>query len=154
MATGLDVGALMDATASELGALGAFERIPLHEPKTEVTDGLSAAIWHSEIDPIPELSSLNTTAMRVELVVRLFQNMLHEPQDEIDPEMTRVVNLIFNAFHGGFTLGGLVTQVDLIGTYGQPLRSRSGYIQHSGKLQRSISVYVPCIIANAYSQER
>lgn len=151
---GFDVSAVMNALASYLGRIGAFERIKLAEPKSQLTEGLSAAIWHQSIDPIPELSSLAATAIRIEFVIRLYQNMLAEPADLIDPEMTRVVNLIFNAFHGGFTLGGLIMQIDVLPTYGQPLRSQAGYINLSGKLARAISIYVPCIIPNAFNQER
>lgn len=151
---GFDVSRIMNALASYLGQLGAFERILLHEPKTAVTSDLSAAIWFQTISPIAELSSLSKTSMRVELVIRLFQNMLSEPQDMIDPEIARVVNLIFNAFHGGFTLDGLITQIDVLPTFGPPLRSESGYIQQDKQLQRAVSIYVPCIIANAFNQER
>lgn len=151
---GLDVGRLMSALASYLGQLGALERIPLHEPKTDLAAGLSAAIWHQSITPVQELSTLAGTSMRVEFVIRLYDNMFREPADDIDPEMTRVVNLIFNAFNGGFTLGGLITQVDVIGTYGTPLRSEAGYVNLSGKLFRGITIYVPCIIVNAFNQVR
>jgi hypothetical protein len=151
---GLDIGLYMNGLASYGGRIGAFERIPLHEPKTDVSSGLSAAVWFQSIDPIPQLSSLSKTSLRIEFVFRLYDNMLREPADEIDPEMTRVVNLLFNAFHGGFTLGGLIMQIDVLGTYGQPLRSVAGYIQQSGKLMRAISVYVPCIVVNAFNQER
>ncbi|HJV15617.1 MAG TPA: hypothetical protein VJ625_17155 [Propionibacteriaceae bacterium] len=150
---GFDVGAIMDGLASYAGRLGAFERIPLHEPKTAVSSGLSAAVWFQSIDPIPQLSSLAKTSLRIEFVFRLYDNMLAEPADGIDPEMTRVVNLLFNAFHGGFTLDSLITQIDVLGTYGQPLRSLAGYIQQSGKLQRAMSIYVPCIIVNAFNQQ-
>lgn len=151
---GFDVGQLMDALASYLGQIGAFERVLLHEPKTDISSGLGAAIWHQSIVPIQELSTLDGTSIRIEFVIRLYDNMLREPADLIDPEMTRVVNLIFNAFNGGFTLGGLITQVDVIGTYGPPLRSEAGYIQHSNHLLRGISIYVPVIIVNAFNQVR
>jgi hypothetical protein len=151
---GLDVGRIMDALASYAGRIGALERVQLHEPKTDVPSGLSAAVWFQSISPIQQLSSLSKTSVRVEFVFRLFQNMLLEPADMIDPEMTRVVNLMFNALNAGFTLGGLITQVDVLGTYGPPLRSEAGYINHSGKLMRAISIYIPCIIVNAYAQER
>jgi hypothetical protein len=151
---GIDVSAIMDAIASMAKQIGAFERVQLHEPKTSVPSGLSAALWFQSATTIQELSSLAKTAIRVEIVFRLFQNMLMEPADLIDPEMTRVVNLMFNALHGGFTLGGLITQVDVLGSHGPPLRSEAGYINQSGHLMRSISIYIPCVIANAYSQER
>lgn len=151
---GFDVGLYMDALASYAGQIGALERIQLHEPKTEVTSGLSAAIWFQSIITIQQLSTLRNTAVRIEFVLRFYDNMLREPADLIDPEITRVVNLLFNALHGGFTLGGLIMQVDVLGTYGQPLRSEAGYIQQSGKLQRAVSVYIPCVIANAFEQVR
>lgn len=152
--TGFDVGRIMNALASYLGQLGAFKSIPLHEPKTTLASGLSAAIWHQSILPIQEYSTLGSTSLRIEFVIRLYDNMLREPADDIDPEMTRVVNLIFNAFHGGFTLGGLINQIDVIGTWGPPLRSEAGYVNLSGGLFRGITIYVPVIIVNAFNQVR
>jgi hypothetical protein len=151
---GIDVSALMNAIASKAQQIGAFERVQLHEPKTSVPSGLSAALWFQSAISIPQLSSLAKTSVRVEIVFRLFQNMLMEPADMIDPEMTRVINLMFNALNGEFTLGGLITQVDVLGTYGAPLRSEAGYINQSGHLMRAISIYIPCVIANAFNQER
>jgi hypothetical protein len=150
---GLDVGRIMDAFASYAGRIGALERMQLHEPKTAITSGLSAALWFQSIDPI-QASGLSKTSLRVEFVFRLYDNMLRPPADTIDPEITRVVNLMFNALHAGFTLGGLISQVDLIGTYGPPLRSLAGYIQQDKTLMRAVSIYIPCIIFNAYAQER
>jgi hypothetical protein len=151
---GVDVSLIMSATASYAEQIGALERVQLHEPKTSVPDGLSAALWFQSAVTVPQLSSLSKTAIRVEIVFRIFQNMLMEPADLIDPEITRVVNLMFNALHGGFTLAGLVTQVDVLGTYGAPLRCEAGYINQSGHLMRAMSIYIPYVIANAYSQER
>jgi hypothetical protein len=151
---GIDVSALMKAIASEAQQIGAFERVQLHEPKTSVPSGLSAALWFQSAITIAELSSLAKTSIRIEIVFRLFQNMLMEPADLIDPEMTRVVNLMFNLLNGGFTLGGLITNIDVLGAHGAPLRSEAGYINQSGQLMRSISIYIPCVIANAFIQER
>lgn len=149
---GFDLTRLLNALTTHVRRIGGLERVLLHEPKSAVTSGLSAAIWFQQIDPVPGDSGLATTSLRVEFVLRYYDNMLREPADLIDPEITRLVNLAFNAFHGDFTLGGLIKQVDVLGAYGLPLRSLSGYINQSGKLQRAVSVYIPVIISDAYDQ--
>jgi hypothetical protein len=149
---GFDVVAILDAITSHAAALGPFESVVTHEPKTAVPGGLTGAVWVNQIDLVPEFSGLAESAVRVQFVLRLYDNMIREPQDSIDPDMTRVVNDLFVAYHADYTLGGLVTEIDLLGSYGDPLYMRSGYIRQDNKLLRAMSIYLPVIVAAAFTQ--
>jgi hypothetical protein len=78
--------------------------------------------------------------------------MIRFPQDDIDPDMVRIVNDLFVAYHGDFTLGGLVTEIDILGSYGDGLYVRAGYIKQDTKLMRAMSLYLPVIVASAFTQ--
>lgn len=150
---GVDVSSILDHIMSHAGRLGDFERLQTHEPKTAATQGMTAAGWVSEIGPVPEMSGLSQSAIRIAFIFRLYDNMMREPADLIDPEMTALVNRLFLAYHADFTLGGVCTQIDLLGAHGAPLAMQSGYIPQDGKMMRAMSVYIPVIVAEGWNQE-
>lgn len=149
---GFDIVAILDAVTSHAAALGPFESVVTHEPKAAIATGLTGAVWVNQIDLVPTFSGLAESAVRVQFVVRLYDSMLREPQDAIDPDMTRVINDLFIAYHQDFTLGGLVTEIDLLGEYGEGLYARTGYIKQDNKLMRAMSIYLPVIVAAAFTQ--
>lgn len=149
---GFDVVAILDGITSHAARLGPFERVITHEPKAAVAGGLTGAVWVNQIDLVPQFSGLAQSAVRVQFVLRLYDNMIREPQDSIDPDMTKVVNDLFVSYHQDFTLGGLVTEIDLLGSYGEPLYARAGYIKQDNKLMRAMSIYLPVIVAAAFTQ--
>jgi hypothetical protein len=151
-ASGFDVTRVLDALVSHAAQLGPFEHLATHEPKTAPTQGLTGAVWVSELDLVPRFSGLASSTVRCSFTVRVYDNMLREPQDAIDPDMVKVISALWTAYNGDFTLGGLVTEVDLLGEYGPGLSMRSGYIRQDGKLLRAMSITVPVIVTDAYTQ--
>jgi hypothetical protein len=51
------------------------------------------------------------------LQLRIYSNMLQEPQDAIDPQVCDAADDFMGRVSGGFTLNGLVRDVDLLGEY-------------------------------------
>jgi hypothetical protein len=149
---GFDIAAILDAITSHAAASGPFESVVTHEPKSATSGGLTGAVWVNQIDPIPQFSGLAESAVRVQFVLRLYDNMIRFPQDDIDPDMVRIVNDLFVAYHGDFTLGGLVTEIDLLGSYGDGLYVRAGYLKQDKTLMRAMSIYLPVIVASAFTQ--
>lgn len=145
---------IIDAVASYAASLGYYDRVNAHEPKSKnpALDGITAAIWAQTLDTLPEGSGLAASSARLELQVRTYTNMLAEPQDAIDPRVLDAVNALMAAFHGGFTLGGEVWFVDLLGAYGEKLRAKAGYINLGGMLFRVMDLWVPIIIDNCWTQ--
>lgn len=143
--------ALIAPVADHAAKLGLFERVMQHEPKSAPGKGLTAAVWVTDIRPIRS-SGLAATSGRVELRVRIYTPMLQEPQDDIDPSVTRAATGLMRSLHGGFTLGGLVRCCDVLGAHGDPLRSQSGYVPQDGHLLRVMDVHVPLIINDLFEQ--
>lgn len=148
----LNTTAALDSIASHALALGIFEQVNLHEPKNSPGSGLTAAVWVQDIGPVPASSGLGSTSARVEYTVRLYTNMLAEPQDMIDPQMTGAVDTLFAAYTGDLDLGASVRCVDLLGQAGIPLSARAGYLNVEGKMFRIMDITLPLIINDAWSQ--
>lgn len=144
---------LIDALASHAMASGYFDRVNQHEPKNKPGRGLTAAVWIDKIEPANQQSSLIATTARVTFNVRVYTNMLQNPQDMIDPSVMIATDALFEAYSNNFTLGGLVEYVDLLGaTQGHPLYSQSGYINIDNMVYRVITITVPCIVEDAWPQ--
>ncbi len=146
----MNVTALYDAVVSHALTLGQFEQVNTHEPKNAPGNGLDCAVWVQEIGPTS--SGLASTSARVEFSVRIYSNMIQEPQDLIDPNIFKAVDALLTAYSGDFTLGGTVRAVDLSGMAGNPLKAVAGYLGVDNKLFRIMTVTLPVLINDAWSQ--
>lgn len=144
---------LVDRLASHAMSLGVFDRVNQHEPKSKPGRGLTCAIWIDRIEPARGRSGLTATDARVVFNVRVYTNMLQNPQDAIDPSVMEAVDLLFEAYSGDFQLGDTSRWIDLLGaTQGHPLFSQSGYINIDNMVFRVMTITVPVIIENAWTQ--
>ena len=144
---------LVDRVASHAKATGLFDRVNKHEPKNKPGRGLTCAIWVDRIESGRGRSGLASTTARVVLNCRIYTNMLQNPQDAIDPSVMRATDVMFEAFSGDFTLGDDDRWIDLLGaTQGHPLFSQSGYINIDTMTYRVMTITVPIIVENAWTQ--
>ena len=150
---GLNTLAVLNELESHAGALGIFDRVNTHEPKAVPGSGITCGIWMGPIRPATQRSGLDATTARVEWLCRLYTSMLSDPQDAIDPQMMMATDALFTRLAGDFTLGNTVSNIDLLGHSGDPLRADPGYINQDGKLLRVVTVYVPVIINDVWDQE-
>ncbi|GAA4226104.1 hypothetical protein GCM10022254_09960 [Actinomadura meridiana] len=143
---------IFNALISHAEASGLFETVNGHEPKSSPGKGITAAIWVARVDPARGSSGLASTAVRLTYTVRIFSDMLQEPQDGIDPAVLAAVDALMNAYSGDFTLGGLIRNVDLLGQTGAPLFAQSGYLNVSGRMFRIMDVSVPMVVSDVWEQ--
>lgn len=144
---------LVDRLASHAMTLGIFDRVNQHEPKSKPGRGLTCAIWIDRIEPARGRSGLTATDARVVFNVRVYTNMLQNPQDAIDPSVMIAVDQLFEAYTGDFQLGDESRFIDVLGmTQGHPLFSQSGYINIDNMVFRVMTITVPVIIENAWTQ--
>ncbi len=147
----MNVEALFAAVESHAMTLGRFDQVNRHEPKNAPGNKLVAAIFVADIGPAIG-SGLAATDARVEFTIRIYSNMLQEPQDAIDPAILSAVDVLMSAYQGDFSLGGTVKAVDLLGMAGEPLRARAGYITQDHTLYRVMDITLPLLIADAWTQ--
>lgn len=148
----LDILGLTDALVSHAQASGYFERVNGHEPKNPPsTGGLTAGVWADRVTPV-RASGLDSVSVLLVFNVRLYTSAVQEPADAIDPQMLAAADALCAAYSGDFTLGGLLRSVDLLGAYGTPLDVRAGYLQHDGVLYRVMTIAVPCVVNDLWTE--
>lgn len=143
---------VFDEVESHCLRSGLFERVNTHEPKASPGNGLSAAVWVQRIGPLAAASGLASTTGRLELRIRIFSNMLQEPQDAIDPNILLTVDTLLEQFSGDFRLGGRVRNVDLLGAHGEGLSAQAGYVKVQSSNYRVMDIVLPLIINDIWAQ--
>lgn len=150
----IDAVSIMDKLQSHAMTLGVFERVNLHEPKNAPGSGLTCAIWADFIGPVPSSSGLAATNALLVFNIRVYSNMLAEPQDYIDPEVINTVSLLMTAYSGDFELGGSVAWIDLLGQSGRVMQAQAGYINQDGKMFRVMTITLPVVMNDSWEQVR
>lgn len=154
----LDIDAVLDSVVSHAMELGFFERVNQHEPKNAPGNGLTCAVWVDRIDPVAQASGLAATSARLVLMVRLYTNMLSEPQDMIDPNLVKATNALMVAYSGVYTLGSDaqllsdVRNIDLLGQTGVSLSAQAGYLEQDDGSYRVMTLTLPVIVNDAWDQ--
>lgn len=147
----LDIDAILNAVTSHALASGWFERVNTHEPKNAPGNGLTCAIWMDTLAPANSSGQASSSALVV-LKVRIYTSMLAEPQDAIDPNVTRACSALITAYAGDLDLGGNVRTVDLRGMAGTPLRAQAGYIPQDNRLYRVLDITLPLIVNDVWDE--
>ena len=129
-----------------------FRTVNFHEPKSAPGTGLRLAIWCQSIEPIAKASGLASTSGYVVCSARVYGNMLAKPEDEIDPRIMTAMTTLIGAYSADFTLGGTIRNLDLLGAYGQKLAAQAGYVAIGSHMYRQMTLTVPCVIDDLWTQ--
>lgn len=151
--TGLNSAAVFQAALDHMLSLGLFESVQGHEALSAPGGGLTADLWVDEIRPVAEQSGLAVTSVMLTLTARIYLSADSSP-DDIDPAVTRAVDVLMAAYTADFTLGDLITEVDLLGQHGTPLNAKAGYVAIGGAPFRCMTITIPCLIDDAWPQAR
>lgn len=147
------VAPILDGLESHALRLGRFERVNSHEPKNAPGHGLTCAIWVQSIGPQPGGSGLSSTTGRLVFNVRIYQNMLSQPVDAIDPLVLEAVAGLMGAYSGDFDLDvAQVRAIDLLGIAGIALSAVAGYVEIDHKHYRVMTITVPVIVNDVWTQ--
>lgn len=147
----LDIQGILDVICSHALATGCFEAVNQYESKQSPGNGITAAVWVDRITPI-RTSGLANTTVKIDLVLRLYSSTYMEPYDDIDPNLTRALDILMRAYCGDFEVAGHVRHIDIFGAYGSPLESRSGFMNLDGKEFRVFTIRVPLICDDLWAQ--
>lgn len=147
------VDTLFAAVVSGSMALGVFENTAQHEPKSAPQGGLHCAVWIDAIKPLPSSGLAQTTGL-VSFFIRIYNSMLTEPQDDIDPAVVKAVAALMTAYTGNFDFGGTagVRSIDLLGSYSTGLMAQAGYMEIDRKFFRVMVINLPVIINDMFLQ--
>lgn len=150
---GLKVDEITATMESFVRQLAVVESVNGGDLRHMVGPGLHAGIWFVRMTPIGAASGLGSVSVRLEYNTRLYGKTESEPSDFLDPEMTKAVDAICNAFAGQFTLDGLVRNVDIFGAHGQPMLSQSGYLPVQEGMCRIVDISVPLVCNDVWILE-
>jgi hypothetical protein len=148
---------IFDAVVSEIQSSGYFARVNQHEPKRKPGIArLTAAVWVQAIEPIGEISGLAISSGRLLFIIRLYANMLKEPQDQIDPDLLRACSNLMRRFHDDFDFGlpDIIRNVDVFGAHGEKLRALSGYVEQDKTQFRVMDIWLPLLIHDIWPQSK
>lgn len=145
------VNTLIDNITSHAAKLGIFRAVNFHEPKAPPGSGLRYGVWADRIEPVVG-SGLAATSGYVVATGRIYGNMLSKPEDDIDPRILTATSTLLDAYSGDFDFGATVRSVDLLGMYGTKLMAQAGYVTVSGSMYRVMSITIPVIINDMFSQ--
>jgi hypothetical protein len=146
------VNALFAAIVSVPQQLGTFEVVMAHEPKNAPVALPACAVWVQTIKAVRS-SGLASVSGCVSMRARIYQStMLAEPQDGIDPALLANTSLLLGALSDGFTLGGTVREVDLLGAEGEALAAETGFINHDNRLFRVAEIVIPVVINDLWTE--
>ena len=148
----LNTKATIDALQSHLLATGIFRRVNTHEPKNAPDTGLTAAMWVQSVRPSPNDSGLQKTTAGATYMVRIYNGMVNEPQDMIDPTITAAVDTVMTALSADFELGGNARNIDLLGQTGTPLEATAGYVTIGSTMYRIMDIQIPVIHNDVWDQ--
>lgn len=147
----LNIDTLMDKITSHAQATALFDTVSGHEPKNAPGNGLHAAVWLGEIEPI-ESSAIDKVSIVVVFNVRIYSSFLSEPYDAIDPNLAKAVDTLVTAYCGDFELGGNARNIDIFGSSGYKLKADPGYLNQDGKLYRVFVITVPVLINDIWTE--
>lgn len=146
-----------DLVQSKVLATGYFSQVNTVEPKAAPGGPLTCAVWIDRIAPVRS-SGLNSTSALVLMMCRIYSNMLQDPQDAIDPMVTEATNQVISDFSDDFELidpqtsVATVREIDLLGAYGPGLSAQAGYITIQQVMYRVMTVTLPIIINDCWTQ--
>lgn len=147
----VDFQSYVTALTDDADQLGIFERVNGHEPKSTGTKGLVCNYWVDSIDPAGP-SGLANTSIRLTMNAQVESSAFQQPYDGIDPLVMNAVSALYGKYIGGFTLGGLVEEVDVRGMYGVPLSAKAGYVERDRVVLRVVILKIPLIINDLFPE--
>lgn len=150
---GLQVEEITAKCVSFVQQLAEVESVNDGDIRHMASGGLRAALFFSDMLPIPVVSGMGAVSVRLEYKIRLYGRLQSEPSDAVDPEMTRAVDAICNAFASQFTLEGVVRNVDVLGANGEAMRARSGYLDIEAQTCRVVDITIPLICNDVWILE-
>lgn len=148
----VDIINILASVTSHAQTLGVFDRFAGAEPENAPGNGLTGACWVQDIGPDVSGSGLASTSMVLLLNVRLYKPVNDLAPEQLDPEMVRALDLLFAAYVGDYTLGGLIRNVDVRGAKGTPLSGRAGYQQLDETVYRVFTIQLPLIVNDCWEE--
>ncbi len=149
----LNTAALFSAITSTVQGAGFFAQVLQHEPKSAppIGEQVTFAYWLDTVRPV-QSSGLSSVSVRLDFMARTYQNALSEPADAIDPAALITLDRVLELLCGDFQLGGAARYIDVLGSDGEPLIARAGYVTQDSKIFRTVDLSFGVIVNDAWTE--
>ena len=140
-----DITATLRVVQSALLKGGYFKGgVQIGEPKAPPGTRFTAAVSMVSVSiPGTVLNALEEVHV---VNLRIYDNMMREPQEDVELEMAIVLSDVMNDLAGDFDLGATVRAIDFAGMYGTSMGARLGYLDVGGTMYRVVDLTVPLIL--------
>lgn len=134
----------IQAIASYLQASGYFQTVNTGEPKSPPTGKLNAAVFMDSVNVVQ--LTLATTIEIHAVIIRIYINMMSDPEEQIEYQMAEAVSKVSSDLIGEYDLGATIRNVDAGGAHSSGLRASWGYLELGGIIYRIVDMYVPLLV--------
>ncbi len=144
----IDATAIFQALESHALSLGIFGAVNRHEPASPAAlgDAMTLILECGTPEPCASASGLNSISYRWQIDGTIYRNV-KTPDDFVEPELVTATLALFTSFAGGFTLGGLIRNVDFYGADGEQLTAVPGWLPvDDDNAYRCMQLSIPLII--------
>lgn len=144
----IDARAIYSALESYALELGHFAAVNRREPKSApaLGENMLMIFESGELRPSQISSGLSIVSYRWEILARIYSTD-DLPGDIMEPRLLTAASAFMTALAGGFTLGGLIKQIDIFGSDGEQLSAKWGWAEFdSGSSYRTCDIIIPCVI--------
>ncbi len=149
--SGLKVVTVLDALTSHASALGLFEQVLSHEPKSAPT-ATTYCIFSDQIVPFRERSGLASVSVVELFIGRIYLDFLQQPEDSIDRDMLMALDALMTSYIGDLDFGDADVELDVLGQYTNGVLSKAGYIKHDNRIFRVIDISLPVIVNDVWTE--
>jgi hypothetical protein len=148
----LDAGPIFIALRDHASELGVFDHVEGHALINPPNSGVGVAFEFGTLAPGAQFSGLKSTSAVLNVTASIYALMQTQPADDIELTIVTAAAALINAYSGGFTLGGLIRNIDLLGMAGQGLTCRGGYRKAGDTLFRTAIVDIPMVVSDVFEQ--
>lgn len=128
---------------------GYLKHVQIGEPKGAIEGDLAAAVFMESMDVV-EVTLTHPIELHV-AVVRVYRNMLAEPAEEAETQISTAISQFLMALWADVTLGSTTRNIDVAGEYGAHVGAKWGYLDMNGIIHRVCDVRLPFIVDDATS---
>ena len=151
----LDIAPFTAALMTDAAESGHCEYVSGHPIMAAHGSGVAFWLLVKRLFPWSARSGLAaTSAVLVYEVVLTLNDTTADPPDDVDPRVVKAATALLGRYIGGFTLGGLVSNVDVRGAAGVPVNMIAGWMKlgTEGGRYRAMIITLPLVLNNLWDE--
>lgn len=152
MTQGVNPGRVLQALRDVASKLGCFDKVRLGEWKSPPPLGCVFAVWCNDYGPATDGHGLASTTPLLQATARIYVPGIGKDEETWELKLLNAADLYLAALNAGFTLGGLVRNVDLLAAEGERLHWQFGHIMIDTKVSRTADMQINAVFSDEWPQ--